>query len=525
MILAAIECPTHSIVDAALRTLPSVLPVLDFSTIKNELFPVVATVFSRTNSLAIKVRGLQAFVILCGGSTDAATDDGLNGLIENRKKTSSSSALDKYTMQEKIVPLIKAIKTKEPAVMLAALNVLRIVGEAADADFVAVDILPVLWSMSLGPLLDLRQFQTFMELIKKLSRRVEDEQARKLQELSGTANAGTAGPNEDFLAFGGVTGTAFESSSAATNGAGGSHEDDFEALVKGKSSGGGGHITASSSSSNNHNNNSSYNGFASWDDTPSVLSSGPTAAAASSSSTPQTPSFSWSTAQKSPVSPPHSASGMSSSSNNTFRSTVTPDLARFGALAPSSTQFSQPLQPAPFTPAPAPAAASASSINWAASSSSSNPWASSATAPMSSSTSTSSYANFSAGRTPAFSSPGAAGATAGGSMAGLALHQQQQQAGRQAGLQSTSFSLPPPPAASSSSSSSMGIASSGAAFGTRPVPTQTWSTGMGMGSGNSSSAMQGARPAPGTTATTPTPSTAGNTGQPKSGLDRYESLI
>lgn len=78
------------------------LPVLDFSTIKNELFPVIAMVFSRTNSLAIKVRGLQAFVVLCGGSNDpAGGDDGLDGLsADKKKKTSSSSALDKYTMQE-----------------------------------------------------------------------------------------------------------------------------------------------------------------------------------------------------------------------------------------------------------------------------------------------------------------------------------------------------------------------------------------------------------------------------------------
>ncbi|PHH85793.1 hypothetical protein CDD83_11153 [Cordyceps sp. RAO-2017] len=159
VILAAIECPTHAIVDAALKTLPAVLPVLDFSTIKHELFPVVAMVFSKTTSLAIKVRGLQAFVVLCGGSSDGSSDDGLNGLGADRKAPSSSSALDKFTMQEKIVPLIKAIKTKEPAVMVAALNVFRLVGQVADAEFVAMEILPILWSMSLGPLLDLGQFQ------------------------------------------------------------------------------------------------------------------------------------------------------------------------------------------------------------------------------------------------------------------------------------------------------------------------------------------------------------------------------
>ncbi|AEO64249.1 uncharacterized protein THITE_2060904, partial [Thermothielavioides terrestris NRRL 8126] len=176
IVFNALESPTPSLVDAALRSLPSVLPQLDFSTIKNELFPVIATIFSRTNSLAIKVRGLQAFVTLCGGSNDPGGEDGLDGLAPQKKKATSSSALDKFTMQEKIVPLIKAIKTKEPAVMMAALNVLRVVGGVADADFVALEILPVLWSMSLGPLLDLKQFQAFMELIKSLSSRVEEEQ-------------------------------------------------------------------------------------------------------------------------------------------------------------------------------------------------------------------------------------------------------------------------------------------------------------------------------------------------------------
>ena len=84
-------------------------------------------------------------------------------------------------MQEKIVPLIRAIKTKEPAVAMAALNVLRQVGGIADAEFVAIDLLPVLWTMGLGPLLDLQQFQAFMDLIKSLSSRVESEQTKKLQ--------------------------------------------------------------------------------------------------------------------------------------------------------------------------------------------------------------------------------------------------------------------------------------------------------------------------------------------------------
>jgi len=305
--LSAMESPTPSLVDVAMRSLPVILPVLDFTTIKNELFPVVAAVFSKTNSLAIKVRGLQAFVILCGGSN--GSDDGLDGLSPDKKKASSSSALDKYTMQEKIVPLIKAIKTKEPAVMMAALSVLRVVGEAADADFVAMDVLPVLWSMSLGPLLNLKQFQSFMELIKTLSRRVEDEQIKKLQELSGGTNgAGAAAPNEDFMAFGGITGTAFEN----TNGAG---EDDFETLVKGKPF--------------SHSRDVMDAG---WESQHSASRTASPPVQRSS-----TPQFSWSTPSPTtvPVAPvPQPA----------FR-TVTPDLGRFDALTPASTQFSKPLQP------------------------------------------------------------------------------------------------------------------------------------------------------------------------------------
>ncbi|KAG5929156.1 hypothetical protein E4U42_006980 [Claviceps africana] len=489
VILAAIDCPTHIIVDSALRTIPSILPVLDFSTIKNELFPVVATVFSRTNSLAIKVRGLQAFVMLCGGSADAAADDGLNGLVENKKKTSSSSALDKYTMQEKIVPLLKAIRTKEPAVMLAALNVLRIVGESADADFVAMDILPILWSMSLGPLLDLKQFQTFMELIKALSRRVEDEQTKKLQELSGAAKVGTAGPNEDFLAFGGVTGTAFDSSS---NGVGG-NEDDFEALVKGKT----GAMSASS--------NGDKNGMSSWDDT---TTSSALSISRSRSSTPKIPpSFSWST--QTPANPmtktaaaaaaaaSSSPSSSSSSqrpplSNNPSFRTVTPDLARFNALTPSSTQYSQPLQPttsASTVHSPTAHHPPSSSINWSSASAAKTPnaWASPSSANYTSFASSSmSSTSLSQNRPPPLA--GSAGSSS----------------------RNSSFSLPPPPGGPLSPSTTP------SSFGIKPPPSvpshaslSTSITGTGRQASGSGSAN--------TLHTT--------TGQQKSGLDRYESLI
>ncbi|KAH8808466.1 hypothetical protein F5884DRAFT_675112 [Xylogone sp. PMI_703] len=410
----SLESPTHTIADAALRSLPIILPVLDFSTIKNELFPVVASVFTKTSSLGIKVRTLEAFLILCGGTTDQGTnDDGLDGIATaSASKKNTTGALDKYTMQEKIVPLIKGIKTKEPAVALAALNVLRQVGGIADSDFVATEILPLLWAMSLGPLLDLKQFHSFMDLIKILSTRVEQEHTKKLQELSGS-NGHARGQTDDIMSFGGTT---FPSSISGLE----SGEDDFERLVKG---------TSGSASTNPIDSG--------WDHGPAK------ATPARPSAPAQTQSFSWST--PSPTASTARAKSPNSSilrpPQNQPSRTVTPDLSQFGALTPSSTQFSQPLQPQPFSPppqaqpmnlystplqpqAPQPFQNQQTSVNWAAAATP-NIWASSNAPP----TNTLSSMN-----------------SLGGSMSNMSLNQKPAMSAQ------NSFSLPPPPSASNTSS-------------------------------------------------------------------------
>ena len=221
----AMESPTHSLVDSALQSLPAILPQLDFSTVKHDLFPVVASVFSKTSSLSIKVRGLEALFVLCGGAKTNAmgNDDDFPGAAPAKTREKGTSSLDKFTMQEKVVPLLKVIKTKEPAVMLAALNVLERVGKEADTDFVAFEIMPLLWTFSLGPLLNLAQFKRFMDLIKTLSGRVEVEQTRKLQGLSSANIRAESSSTNKIPALG--------------NGASNSHQtgidDDFENLVIG----------------------------------------------------------------------------------------------------------------------------------------------------------------------------------------------------------------------------------------------------------------------------------------------------
>ena len=188
LIYMAMESSTHSLTDAALQSLPVILPLLDFSTVKHDLFPAVASVFSKTNSLSIKICGLEALGVLCGVSLNQEENDidDLSGKLHEQRKSGSVSSLDKFTMQEKVVPLLKGIKTKEPGVMMAALRVFHQIGVVADIDFLAIEVMPILWNFSLGPLLDLIQFEAFMNVIKSLSAKIEREQIRKLQEFSSS---------------------------------------------------------------------------------------------------------------------------------------------------------------------------------------------------------------------------------------------------------------------------------------------------------------------------------------------------
>ena len=302
-----LESPTHSIVDKSLGSLETILSVLDFSTIKNEVFPIVAAVFSKTSSLGIKIRGLEAFVVLCGGSKagDDNLGDGLDGAVSATQGsgTKSTAILDKYTVQEKVVPLIRAIKTKEPAVMIAALAVFRQVAKIADVEFLAIEVLPILWSFSLGPLLNLDQFQQYMALIKSISTKIENEQIRKLRDLS--SNHGTASS-----AFKTDRSTATTNGLHAMNGGSDVGEDDFQKLVLGKGTSG--------------NNDILGDG---WTSQPQQQSQAP-------------PMFSWSTpaiqSNQSRSHPSSMIAGLSSTSNAGSRA-ITPDhtMSSFTPLSPA----------------------------------------------------------------------------------------------------------------------------------------------------------------------------------------------
>ena len=231
---------------------------------------------------------------------------------------------------------------------MAVLKVFRQVGKVAESDFLAMEVLPLLWAYSLGPLLDLQQFQAFMTLIKSLSTRIEREQTRKLRELSNGNAAASLGGR-------GGAGRA-----GATNGMGVNGEEvDFESLVSGR-----------------NGLNGSADPMNEWD---APTSRPATSRTVSHQTAPTQPS--WSTANNGWSTPSAAQNGSLRLPQATMR-TITPDQSMSAfSTGTSNTAFAQPLQPSQGVMShtsslrPSPVTTPSTSINWSSAQTSSNAWA------------------------------------------------------------------------------------------------------------------------------------------------------
>ncbi|KAK0502855.1 kinase-like domain-containing protein [Armillaria luteobubalina] len=206
----------HAIVqERALKIIPNLCETIDYAEVQGVMFPNVAYVFTKTRILTVKVATLETFLAMV-------------------------KTLDQTSLTQKLVPLLSKIRTKEPAVMTATLAVQEAMGFKVDREAVATLVLPQLWAMSMGPLLNVEQFQRFMDVIRRLGDRVEKEHnqflrdSQRLEDRSGVSVNGN--------------GTSTHSFAGAV---------DFESLV-----GGGAGSTASANTSTNIKKQ----GNASWDD-------------------------------------------------------------------------------------------------------------------------------------------------------------------------------------------------------------------------------------------------------------------
>ncbi|KAG5645883.1 hypothetical protein DXG03_005030 [Asterophora parasitica] len=174
LVYNALESEHAVVQERALKMVPDLCESIDYAEVQGVLFPRVALVFSKTRILTVKVATLVTFMTMV-------------------------KTLDQSSLTQKLVPLLSKIRTKEPAVMMATLSVQEAMGFKVDREAVATLVLPQLWAMSIGPLLNVEQFQRFMQVIKKLGDRVEKEHdqflrdSQRLEDRSATAVNGASG--------------------------------------------------------------------------------------------------------------------------------------------------------------------------------------------------------------------------------------------------------------------------------------------------------------------------------------------
>ncbi|KAJ6618313.1 kinase-like domain-containing protein [Mycena sp. CBHHK59/15] len=174
LVYNALESEHAVVQERALQSVPDLCESIDYAEVQGVLFPRVALVFTKTRVLTVKVATLTTFLTMV-------------------------KTLDQMSLTQKLVPLLSKIRTKEPAVTMATLNVQEAMGLKVDREAVATLVLPQLWAMSMGPLLSLDQFQRFMCVIRKLGDRVEEEHnqflrdSQRLEDRSATATNGASG--------------------------------------------------------------------------------------------------------------------------------------------------------------------------------------------------------------------------------------------------------------------------------------------------------------------------------------------
>ncbi|TXT13561.1 hypothetical protein VHUM_00928 [Vanrija humicola] len=298
LIYNSLESEHLPVQERVLKAVPHLTEILDYGTVQNVLLVKVAILFTRTRILSVKVQTLECFRAMV-------------------------STLDATTLTTKLVPLLAKIKTKEPAVTMATLSVQEAMGQKVSLEAIATLVLPQLWAMSMGPLLNADQFGRFMQVIKTLGARVEKEHSQHLREVRKMEEQTNAFSN------GTTDGTPFD-----FNGVGASGEVDFEALVKGQS---GGSSTAAAASASASLDPWGDDG---WGDSLSVNS-----APAPTASPPQSQSRATGGKLKARAIP------SSSFNSSAFESAPQPQrLPSFGATAPAQPQRAPSFGAAPVQP-------------------------------------------------------------------------------------------------------------------------------------------------------------------------------
>lgn len=169
-----------------LASMKPIVEKLNYLAMKTEIFPATCELFSKTTSLSVKLECLKAFSVFI------------------------THELDKFTVTEKLIPLMSKMKTRESQIIMAALDVYLSLVNVVDIEVLATQIIPQILALSMEVSLHQQQFRQLMDSVRKILEKIEAEKLKKLptgssipltSDKTSAANASLAAgsrANDDF---------------------------------------------------------------------------------------------------------------------------------------------------------------------------------------------------------------------------------------------------------------------------------------------------------------------------------------
>ncbi|CCH42732.1 hypothetical protein BN7_2276 [Wickerhamomyces ciferrii] len=159
----------------ALERTDIMLESIDFPTIKNNIFPKICGIFSKTTSLTVKVKAIDSFVLL----------------IEKK-------GIDKFTVNETLLPLLRSMKTREVKILEAVLNVYKTSATILDEEQIVEHIIPPLWLLSISSTLNPKSYQDYNNVINDITKTIQTKHMEKLRALEGSKPPADEDDTEKF---------------------------------------------------------------------------------------------------------------------------------------------------------------------------------------------------------------------------------------------------------------------------------------------------------------------------------------
>ncbi|XP_059155505.1 SCY1-like protein 2 isoform X2 [Physella acuta] len=162
LIFSALESDSPQIQELCLHIIPTFADLIEYSTLKKSLVPRIKKLCLGTSVLNVRVNCL-----LCIGK-----------LMDQ---------MDKWFVLDEILPFLREIPTREPAVLMSILGIHKVALSEAKLgitkDVMANKVLPFLIPLCIDNNLNLSQFNAYMSVVKEMLSKVETEHRTKLEQL------------------------------------------------------------------------------------------------------------------------------------------------------------------------------------------------------------------------------------------------------------------------------------------------------------------------------------------------------